>query len=60
MIAIAFTDAEIREIRKALSAQEDGYRRHGFKVLGYQVSDLRAKIADAVIDSQNTNQLIER
>jgi len=50
MITLTLTEAEIREVRKALSAQEDGYRRHGFKMLAYQVSDLRAKIADAVLD----------
>jgi hypothetical protein len=52
MITVTFTEAEVNEIRKALAAQENGYRGHGFVGLANQASELRSKIANAVIDSK--------
>jgi hypothetical protein len=53
MITLILTEAEVNEIRKALSAQEVGYRGHGFKALENLVADLRSKINDVVLDNHD-------
>jgi hypothetical protein len=50
MITLILTEAEVNEMRKALAAQEVGYRGHGFKALENLVADLRSKINDAVLN----------
>ena len=50
MITITLTEVEVNEIRKALAAQENGYRGHGFVGLANQASELRSKINDVVLD----------
>jgi len=52
MITLTLTEAEVNEIRKALAAQEVGYRGHGFKALESLVSDLRSKINNTMLDSK--------
>jgi hypothetical protein len=42
---------EVEVIRMALRAQEDSHKRNGFPVLVIEVSVLRAKISDALLDN---------
>ena len=42
---------EVEVIRMALRAQEDNHKRNGFPVLVIEVSELRTRIADALIDN---------
>ena len=42
---------EVEVIRMALRAQEENHKRNGFPVLVIEVSVLRARIADAIIDN---------
>ncbi len=42
---------EVEVIRMALRAQEDNHKRNGFPVLVIEVSALRNRIADALIDN---------
>jgi hypothetical protein len=53
MITLTLTEVEVNEIRKALAAQEVGYRGHGFKALENLVAELRSKINDVVLDYNN-------
>ena len=50
MITLTLTEAEVNEIRKALAAQENGSRGHGFTGLARQASELRSKINDVVLE----------
>lgn len=50
MITLTLTEAEVNEIRKALSWAEQSHRKYGFKALENLVSDLRGKINDVVLD----------
>jgi hypothetical protein len=43
---------EVEVIRMALRLQEDNHKRNGFPVLVIEVSTLRAKIADALLDNR--------
>ena len=44
------TDREIDVIRMALRQQEEIHKRNGFSILLMEVSDLRSKINDYVLD----------
>ena len=52
MITVTFTEAEINEIRKALSWAEQSHRKYGYKALENLVADLRSKINDAMLDKK--------
>ena len=45
---------EVEVIRMALRAQEENHKRNGFPVLVIEVSTLRARIADALIDKDRS------
>ena len=49
---IELSDRDVEVIRMALRAQEELHKRHGFSVLVIEVSQLRAKIADALLDKK--------
>jgi hypothetical protein len=51
-ITLALTPREVEVVRMALRAQEDIHKRNGFSVLTLEVSDLRSKIADALLTFQ--------
>jgi len=51
-LTLALTPREVEIIRMALRAQEDNHKRNGFPVLVLEVSDLRSKIADALLTFQ--------
>ena len=53
MITLTLTEAEVNEIRKALSWAEISHRKYGFKALESLVSDLRSKINDVVLDAND-------
>jgi len=50
MITLTLTEAEVNEIRKALSWAEISHRKYGFKALENLVADLRSKINDVVLE----------
>lgn len=50
-LLLDLTPREVEVIRMALRAQEDNHKRNGFPVLVIEVSALRARIADAIIDN---------
>jgi hypothetical protein len=47
---LELSDRDIEVIRMALRAQEDTHKKNGFSVLVIETSQLRAKIADSLID----------
>lgn len=47
---IELSDRDVEVIRMALRAQEEAHKKNGFSVLVIEVSQLRAKIADALLD----------
>lgn len=47
---------EVEVIRMALRAQEDIHKRNGFRTLVSETSDLRSKIANAMLD--NTKSMV--
>lgn len=49
---LTLTPREVEVVRMALRAQEEIHKRNGFPVLVLEVSDLRSKIADALLTSQ--------
>lgn len=53
-LLLDLTPREVEVIRMALRAQEDMHKKNGFSVLVIEVSQLRAKIADALIDSKSS------
>jgi hypothetical protein len=53
MITLILTEAEVNEIRKALSWAEQSHRKYGFKALENLVADLRSKINDVVLDAND-------
>lgn len=54
MLLLDLTDREVEVIRMALRAQQDLHKRNGFDTLVNEVSDLRSKIADAILDARST------
>jgi hypothetical protein len=50
-LLLDLTPREVEVIRMALRAQEENHKRNGFPVLVIEVSALRTRIADALIDN---------
>jgi len=50
-ILLDLTPRQVEVIRLALRTQEEAHKRNGFPVLQFETSDLRAYIADLVIDN---------
>ena len=50
-LLLDLTPREVEVIRMALRAQEDNHKRNSFSALVIEVSMLRAKIADALLDN---------
>lgn len=50
-LLLDLTPREVEVIRMALRAQEETHKKHGFPTLVIEVSMLRAKIADALLDN---------
>jgi hypothetical protein len=56
-LLLDLTDREVEVIRMALRAQQDLHKRNGFDILVNEVSDLRSKIADAILDSKTPTRV---
>lgn len=48
---LSLTPREVEVIRMALRALEDVHKRNGFRTLVMETSDLRSKVADAMLDN---------
>ena len=51
MTLMELSDRQVAVIRQALRLQEEAHKRNGFPTLEVEASDLRAYIADLVIDN---------
>lgn len=51
-LLLDLNEREVEVIRMALRAQQDLHKRNGFDTLVNEVSDLRSRIADAILDSR--------
>lgn len=51
MMRLELTDREVEVIRMALRLQEETHKRNDFKALVLEVSDLRSKVNDFVLDN---------
>lgn len=51
-LLLDLTPREVEIVRMALRAQEERHKKDGFPVLVIEISILRAKIADALLDSK--------
>jgi hypothetical protein len=50
-LLLDLTPREVEVIRMALRANEDNHKKNGFSILVIEVSQLRSKISDALLDN---------
>jgi hypothetical protein len=50
-LLLDLTPREVEIIRMALRTNEENHKKNGFSILVIEVSQLRAKIADSLIDN---------
>ena len=51
-LLLDLTPREVEVIRMALRANEENHKRNGFSILVIEVSQLRSKISDALLDNK--------
>jgi hypothetical protein len=51
-LLLDLTPREVEVIRMALRANEENHKKNGFSILVIEVSQLRAKISDALLDNK--------
>jgi len=50
-LLLDLTPREVEVIRMALRANEENHKKNGFSILVIEVSQLRSKISDALLDN---------
>ena len=50
-LLLDLTPREVEVIRMALRANEENHKKNGFSILVIEVSQLRGKISDALLDN---------
>ena len=50
-LLLDLTPREVEVIRMALRASEENHKKNGFSILVIEVSQLRGKISDALLDN---------
>ena len=50
-LLLDLTPREVEVIRMALRANEESHKKNGFSILVIEVSQLRGKISDALLDN---------
>jgi len=53
-LLLDLTPREVEVIRMALRANEENHKKNGFSILVIEVSQLRGKISDALLDRNLT------
>jgi hypothetical protein len=51
-LLLDLTPREVEVIRMALRANEENHKKNGFSILVIEVSQLRSKISDALLDNK--------
>lgn len=51
-LLLDLTPREVEVIRMALRANEENHKKNGFSILVIEVSQLRGKISDALLDNK--------